>query len=138
MISGFGFPMGHRRLSSLAGPGIGRNRAKSDVEKMANGNMADGKCAGRVSEAVMEGKAPEKTKKRQAHSKSFAGSDGALVLRQFWVGNGQAVSRKTNPHPGPLPSDGRGRVSAGRGVPRAAFVPHWPWAIFVHPCRILG
>ena len=43
------------------GPGIGRNRAKSDVEKMANGNMADGKCAGRVSEAVIEGKAPEKT-----------------------------------------------------------------------------
>src|SRR5437879_1958333 len=52
-VSGFG--------KGDPGPGSGRTRAKSDVEKMGNGNMADGKYAGRVNEDVMEGKAPEKT-----------------------------------------------------------------------------
>ena len=41
--------------------GMGRIGGIGRVEKMANGNMADGKCAGRVSEAVIEGKAAEKT-----------------------------------------------------------------------------
>src|SRR5215510_15873525 len=38
------------------------------------------------------------------------------------------------------PSDGEREKThfAGWGVPRAALVPRWPWAIVFHPFRIFG
>jgi len=91
-VSGFG--------KGDPGPGIGRNRAKSDVEKMANGNMADGKCAGRVSEAVIEGKAPEKTGALQ-ELRWFGWCIGpsAILGRQWPSGEPE---NKPSPRPSPI------------------------------------
>ena len=64
-------------LMPVSGFGKGDPGLELDVERMANGNMADGKCV----PASKDG-SRQKRQKRQAHSKSFAGSSAAFVIRQ--------------------------------------------------------
>src|SRR6266851_9627663 len=112
---------------------------------MADGKWQMAKCAP-VSEDVIEGKAPEKTGALQKLHQfgCCIGRSAIFVCKESRGG------LEEGPHPGPMasqarhksgapsgetgsrnvvPSDGRGRVIAGRGVPRAALVPRWPWAI---------
>ena len=56
----------------MSGFGKGDPGLESDVERMANGNMADGKCV-----PASEDGPKQKRQKRQAQSKSFAGLDAA-------------------------------------------------------------
>ena len=85
----------------------------------------------KIKSCRFQSKAPEKT--------------GALQkLRRFgwcigrsanFVCNGQAVSRKRSPHPGPLPSGGRG--SAGSVYPRVARSSQ-PWAGMISSFQDFG
>src|SRR6266481_4721175 len=59
--------------------------------------------------------ANQKRQKRQAQSKSFARPSASFLIRQSSLASDLA-GWKRNPHPGPLPSNGRGRLIAGGDV----------------------
>jgi len=77
------------------------------VVKMANGNMADGKCARlrRTSARKPVGTNQKRQKDRRSPKASQFGC--CIAHSGIFVASNPARVEE-NPHPGPLPSDGRG------------------------------